>query len=757
MAGGVNLRDGLSLVNDNQMTECKNMWYKDGMLKTRPRVLSNADRSKMHEIATAFGEDGLIISADADPANTTVIKGKEYVLEVVTVTAKERVYDGYHYVQLKYRHGTGDVIDVAIIYYSSFSDRNANLSCFAVQHNGDIYVYAKINENGQLTNYIHKIKRESEGVYAAPVKVYGTTPLALTNGLPRLAGEKHVRGTQIEGFNLLAKDYKAEYSTFDYSTGNPTSSMEYPLLVDINRADFAGRTITAVITCRDGVQHTHTATIKYDSINGVYNAWEIPLEEEGISSTGDKIEMHIEGSILRFYRYDPEFPPYVRGATEIVYEADYIKNNLVVTAPCFTEAEYQANFAKVTAMTKAVWYGNTSLGLNGGSRLFLGASTQEENKALVMWSDFDDPLYFSENNYAYVGDKAQRVTTFGRQGSSLIIFKEREIYSTQYTQGSVTAEELENQEAIDITTRLATFPMVMIHSLIGCNCPDSVQLCRNRLVWADTNGKVYTMTAQSQYSERNVFEVGEMVERNLKKHDLSNARSADWEGKYLLFAGNTVYVMDYNSYGFANVASYNKQEDANKLIPWYIWQLPIGSDELVQVVNNDDTLLLLTLSWLGNLGDVRRYEINYHIATEDVIKDNIASLEYTGDVESGYDGTLWQVNIYEKPVHSRFKTKLFDFGKPDEYKNVYAVNIAFGYNEGAPISVRFETNTGEADECTVKTSRVSANERTAAFFENKQIMPYTRLCTRLGIDVECNGLMAVDAISLKYNTAGGKK
>ena len=41
LAGGVNYRDGITEVHDNQLTECKNMWFKDGVLRTRPAAVCN--------------------------------------------------------------------------------------------------------------------------------------------------------------------------------------------------------------------------------------------------------------------------------------------------------------------------------------------------------------------------------------------------------------------------------------------------------------------------------------------------------------------------------------------------------------------------------------------------------------------------------------------------------------------------------------------------------------------------------------------
>ena len=42
LSGGLNLRDGISAVNDNQLTDCKNIWFKDAILKTRPGMALDA-------------------------------------------------------------------------------------------------------------------------------------------------------------------------------------------------------------------------------------------------------------------------------------------------------------------------------------------------------------------------------------------------------------------------------------------------------------------------------------------------------------------------------------------------------------------------------------------------------------------------------------------------------------------------------------------------------------------------------------------
>ena len=46
LSGGINLRDAVTMVQDNQLTDSKNMWYKDNILKTRPGMYTNSNMKK---------------------------------------------------------------------------------------------------------------------------------------------------------------------------------------------------------------------------------------------------------------------------------------------------------------------------------------------------------------------------------------------------------------------------------------------------------------------------------------------------------------------------------------------------------------------------------------------------------------------------------------------------------------------------------------------------------------------------------------
>ena len=73
LSGGLNLRDSLTGVRDNQMTDCVNMWYKEGMLRTRPSFVTSED---MCATSTKAYEDVYVADIKSHPE----VKNGEAVL-----------------------------------------------------------------------------------------------------------------------------------------------------------------------------------------------------------------------------------------------------------------------------------------------------------------------------------------------------------------------------------------------------------------------------------------------------------------------------------------------------------------------------------------------------------------------------------------------------------------------------------------------------------------------------------------------------
>lgn len=88
-----------------------------------------------------------------------------------------------------------------------------------------------------------------------------------------------------------------------------------------------------------------------------------------------------------------------------------------------------------------------------------------------MWSALNNPLYWPENNYARIGDNTQAVTALAQQGNTLIIFKEREIYYSEYVASTLDAEDFVNGSVLDTEVNAAYFPVTPLSADIGCDCP----------------------------------------------------------------------------------------------------------------------------------------------------------------------------------------------------------------------------------------------------------------------------------------------
>lgn len=707
LSGGVNLRDSVTMVQDNQLTDSKNMWYKDNILKTRPGMYTNSNMKKevamLNEVENSGKATDIYMTKN----------GKLYRLFYYEVVGEQ--HSDTDSSQLK-STAEGGMFWVSSDDIISLPKLPACLS-FATQYNDKIYTFLINQTIYTMTIDPHEnnpkwVKVEEEDIYAPCVYIHC-----------KVSNKAYFYGTAAEGLNLLGNRYRVIYSTVNpdltpidninrHEMTYSLPEFDYP-----DKSKFAGKTIKAVITDKNGIKTTHTVTL--DSAGYGY--------ETSLQSDGLLMEANLRG--ITFYHDTQRFEIHYISINDV-----YIEDNMEITAPCPNSAD---NIEKVFSMRSALWFGGDAAGISGGTRLFLGGNTAEKEKSLVLWSGLNNPLYFPENCYAYVGNSNQAVTAFGRQNDTLVIFKERETFYTQYTRNSnITASDLINQNVVDYTASSVYFPIIQLHSAIGCDCPDTVQLCRNRLVWACADGNVYTLVSQNQYSERNIYCLSDMIKRRLSaESDLKNAHSADWEGRYFLFVGNHAYVMDYESYGYVNAAYYNKTEDAQVMTPWWIWELP-------------DTEDYITLQ-AAFVSGTELFCVYYN-------SDGYISHYFVRRFDSKLDSDISDSGS-KLPISSMIQTKIFDFNMPDYYKNVPLINMAFGNNGGAPISVFFVTEQGEEQGETVTLSESNDDEYSPEFVHNRQLRPCVRLINRIGVRAECEGAMSVDSISLDYRVLGGAR
>jgi hypothetical protein len=521
-------------------------------------------------------------------------------------------------------------------------------------------------------------------------------------------------GVMYEGYNLLSSYYRIQYEAFNYEVatgeeGSKTHAMVYFLLEKINDDKYKDKVIT-VKYIKNGVTYEHSVTLVGAENGGVV------IEE---NAGADGLNLMVSLNKVSFVKdYDKTNKTWQQAW---ITERDAY-STIEISAP-FIPDNRDAELNRIFTMQKSCWYGGSAEGLDGGTRLFLCGS--ETDKALVTWSGRNNPLYFPENSYFYVGDKSAAVTGFGKQSNLLVIFKNNETWCTQYYRNpDIEAKNLINQTVVDYTSSSVYFPLTLINSNIGCAYPDTIELCRNRLVWLTKNGQVCTLINENQYNERTVFCVSEMVSLKLRD-EKGKPTACDWNGHYILCFENRLYLMDYNSYGYQYVTSYSKTEDANLRIPWYCWELPRSSKQSV-LTNIHDTFEYICLDC-------------------DKIYGCSIELGNTNDIAD---------DMTTRKVDYSFTTKLFDFNAPSTKKNIQLVNLLMGANGYDVIRVELVTEHGiETQE--IELDGGETHLRSAGFITNKALFPCIRAVRIFGVRISGSGDLAVDGMQFNYRMLGG--
>lgn len=720
LSGGLNLRDTPSHCNDDQLTSGINVWYKEGSLRTRPGL----ETSEKTCAVIPKGNGEAVIRTFPE---ILYEKNTDGVVHIFILQAVAQLVAGSEATQNSFSiffcwQGKGETLVMPEINTEAV---NGKLEFFVVESNGVLYCYLS-NRKVFSLNYLeadslwHEVTEDE--MYLPTVAVD-----CRVDGNMRMKPETvAASGTVTEGLNILANRYRLLYTAYNpdaaflsEETGvdRMVHYMRYSLLDDMSKEKYSGKPIEVVFTKR-GIATKHSVTP-----NGKYEwYWEDDFKNDGL-------KMGICGNMLWFNELGTD------GVEKIakISESNSTKNNLEIVAPyIFDDSAKQRLFD----MTRAVQFGGTEAGLAGGRRIFLcgnSGETSPEDKALIMWSGLNNPLYFPENAFFYVGNTTERVTGFGKQADMLVIFKANEVWYTKHEK-NVTSKAEEYSDVYDVYSSNKCFPLTQIHQSIGCGYPETVQLCRNRLVFMGNDRRIYTLISESKYNERNIFCVSEMIDREVRNITYGQINACDWEGFYCLEVGGAVYLMDYNSYGFQYIASYSKYNDANLKIPWYYWELPKSG----KLFTAGDTMLF---SHSVTASDSECRLISYALSRESGSSDTLAVIADGGGLE-----------FKNQKIDCAVQTKLFDFSAPNSFKNISTVGLSLGYNGGDEITVTFITDGGE--EQTTVILEDAAEERSVGFIRSVVLSPAIRAAVRFGIRLECAGKLITDGFSVSYRATG---
>ncbi len=651
--GGVNFLDSQCNIADNELADCNNMIFLNGALTTRPAI--------------------------TDPIKFLGSLNAKITNHFITFSYKNNCGT-----LISAKHKDGQKVQFFIVSENSVTELpqiSLNTEDFLLtQHKNTLYLF--------LDGNIFTLSNNDNTWQDANGKIY----------IPSVAVDckysADFDGVFCEPFNLLANSYSLVYTTKNEAWHNALTDqvlheMTYVnFFYEPNLSKYKGKTITATLTDTFGTQHTHSVVLS-----------DTGFGKETTSTDGLYMLANINN--ITFFT-DAEY-------TQIAYKYKsdlLLKNDLTITFPIL---EDKTRKDKVFKNNLSCWFGGGK-GIYGGSRLFLAGNKNEPNR--VIWSDLNNPLYFPENNFFCVGSSGS-VTALKPQSDMLIIFTENEIYYTKYTEDtSVSADDIISGSVYDYFAKSVYFPLTQISAEVGCDCPNTLQLLNNRLTFANSNGKIYTLKSSNKFNEHNLYEIGELMHKKLMADtDLKTAVSIDYNGKYLLLSGQNLYVFCY-----ANT------EQTSSKYSWYFCTLPTQYYQNAVLAEHNNTLFIAGVS-----GDKTVFA---------TFKENSAS-----------DQVITASGECEKlPILSMFKTKSFSFTGMFNAKNILSAELFLRSNSIQSLVVEYGSNDF------IKSTQITPPANSFSGNKSIKLYPNFKNALHFSLKVLAHGNFSVDALKLK----GGK-
>lgn len=382
------------------------------------------------------------------------------------------------------------------------------------------------------------------------------------------------------------------------------------------------------------------------------------------------------------------------------YSTFYIQT-ITVTAYLSTDS-WEASRNRLLGFKSSIRFGGARSGLESGTRLFLYGSDAEPN--LIRWSGLSDDLYFPENNFVYVGGN-DKIVALAKQESYLAVLKANETYAIEYT---YDVSEKENKTTV-------YFPVTPIDPGRGCDCPGTIQLVNNRLVWAHSSGEVYCLIEANQFSERSIIRLGANISSLLRAADLKTASSADTGSRYLIQTGETIFSWEYEHRPLYIFASLEETQDR---LVWFKWRIPLAPEKIIR-----DRFYYQKLTPDG-------YVTETYALTEEV-KDNISG----------------------QPVDiaSYFRTKSWHFGAPHLHKRITELFVGASGDENMDTRVLCHTDKFSRD------AGIFSLYPDTMETDTRLIRPRVNKTLYFGLTVDSDAFIKISSITLYFDIFGGAK
>jgi len=530
--GGLNTSVPPNCIEDNELSDALNMWYRDGFLQKRPGLTPDIS--------------SLIWQGDVSEFDTVNFRffpqpifyeGKEY--RIFTVVHSDIMSFERHYVFLINR--ACEIMNMGVLHFGRIDSTTfylpESINFFSGKSNDGIGIYAFVtlyNSNGSGEKEYHIYEATGEESNWIITKNY-YIPTVYVNGRgdnyeysqPSQNYFSEQTPFEPESVNMIDGSFRAYFSSDGYS-----SVFRLPLMdIDPN----------AQITCR--VYHAPDRStwwiVEPGKNEAVCNQYETP-----VTLTVDRLK-----GVLKFTSDGIDHP--------ISYMNSYKYNNICVTS-CVRSLNKYEDIVSSTQTTK-----------NGEHLLFSGG----KDTGRIYCAKNDKPLYFPSKSSIYVGDCNERLCALSNFKGETLCFKENRIYRLNIKSG----KKLEGLFTDIITDCFE--PTILsadcISENIGSIYPDTICNCHGSLFFLSGNGVVYKMDSLNSEGLKEIsFKIKDKLSTVLTDGTpySTNVFASAVDGNYMLFIGSKVFVLNCSIKGVRYPSTAFKVKSEN--CGWFYFEFP---------------------------------------------------------------------------------------------------------------------------------------------------------------------------------------
>ena len=186
---------------------------------------------------------------------------------------------------------------------------------------------------------------------------------------------------------------------------------------------------------------------------------------------------------------------------------------------------------------------------NGGTRIFFMGNP--DKKGYYYKSGLQNPLCVMSDSYEILGDGCENITAVKEMYGNLIMFTEQSVFRMGYT----------------LTQDGAYFSVKKLTGEMGCDCPGSVKLVDNRVVFANSKKGIFIVDSVGESDEQNIKPIAGNILKGSKgflsveNEKLKQASAIDFDRKYYFSAGGKIFIWDYDKSPFIDSGNYKKAQD----------------------------------------------------------------------------------------------------------------------------------------------------------------------------------------------------